>query len=330
MNTASRFLAAASALFVFVFGASPARAEPWFGWGQTKTEDRYTSGDIDIEDLVNGTVAGRSRTEKDELRAGTWLTLGSYWRSYEGRYQDIGLFLMAGVAFDRIARASHGSSVEVIADGTSKLRPGSSATDAPPPPSSAALAAALPVPAPSRVVVTPEVARKAVTTAWRTSGLGVDDARVDSMIARARSSAALPEARIRAMRVFAEATSGGIVPIDTSTYASAGNSIVLEARLTWRLDQLLYANEETSLERLRLERQDARAKVAGKVLDALFQWQRAWLAVRTATPGTRDATDATMRLIEAEAGLDVMTGGWFGAWAARIREDGTTPGGESP
>jgi hypothetical protein len=133
MNTASRFLAAASALVVFVFGASPARAEPWFGWGQTKTEDRYTSGDIDIEDLVNGTVAGRSRTEKDELRAGTWLTLGSYWRSYEGRYQDIGLFLMAGVAFDRIARASHGSSVEVIADGTSKLRPGSSATDAPRP-----------------------------------------------------------------------------------------------------------------------------------------------------------------------------------------------------
>jgi hypothetical protein len=322
MNNASRFLAAASAL-ALVFGAPSARAEPWFGWGQTQTEDRYTSGDIDIEDLVNGTVAGRSRTEKDELRAGTWLTLGTYWQSYEGRYQDIGLFLMAGIAFDRVARAPRGSSVEFIADGASKPRAGSSGTDgSQTAPSAVPVAAPLPVPEPSRLVVTPEVARKAVTSAWRTSGLGVDDSRVDSMIARARSSAALPEARFRAMRVFADATSGGIVPIDTSTYASAGNSLILEARLTWRFDQLLYANEETSLERLRLERQDARSKVAGKVLDALFQWQRAWLAVRNATPGTRDATDATMRLIEAEAGLDVMTGGWFGAWAAKVREDG--------
>jgi hypothetical protein len=297
-----------------VLSAAPARAEPWFGWGQTKTDDRYTSGDLDIEDLVNGTVAGRSRDETREVRAGTWITLGSYWRTYEGTYQDFGLFLIAGVAFDRLAGGSkvHGSELGFIGDGTAQARP-----SPPPPDASPGVIVSEQV----RLVVSSAVARKAVFAAWRTSGLGVDDARIDSMVARARSSAALPETRLRAMRVFADSTSGGIVPIDTSTYASAGNSVVLEARLTWRLDQLLYASDEPSLERIRLERQDARAKVAGRVLDALFQWQRAWIAVQSAGPGTREATDATMRLIEAEAGLDVMTGGWFGAWAGAIRED---------
>jgi hypothetical protein len=148
----------------------------------------------------------------------------------------------------------------------------------------------------------------------------VDDARVDSMIARARSSAALPEARFRAMRVFLlDGAPPSILPIDSTSYTSTSPTLVLEGRLTWRLDRLLFADDEPSLERLRLDREDARSKVAGRVLDALFQWQRAWLAVHTVKPGTREATDATMRLVEAEAGLDVMTGGWFGAWAAETR-----------
>lgn len=139
------------------------------------------------------------------------------------------------------------------------------------------------------------------------------------MVARARASAALPEARFRAMRVVLDGSHAGVIPDDTSTYATAGADMWLEGRLTWRLDRLLYADDEPTLERVRLERQDARTRVAGKVLDALFQWQRAWFSVHTATPGTREATDATLRLIEAEAGLDVMTGGWFGVWIEEIK-----------
>jgi hypothetical protein len=140
------------------------------------------------------------------------------------------------------------------------------------------------------------------------------------MIARARSSAALPEARFRAMRVFLlDGSEPSIVPIDVSSYATTAATLLLEGRLTWRLDRLLFAEEEPSLERLRIDREEARGKVAGKVLDALFQWQRAWLALYALKPGTREATDATMRLVEAEAGLDVLTGGWFGTWAAEAR-----------
>ena len=72
-----------------------------------------------------------------------------------------------------------------------------------------------------------------------------------------------------------------------------------------------------TLERTRLERQDARERVSGRVIDSLFQWQRALLAQRGAFAGSKESIDATLRLAEAEAALDVLTGGWFGAWVAR-------------
>jgi hypothetical protein len=314
-------------LAAFALRASPALAEPWFGWGQNRAEDRYESGDLDTEDLVDGTIVGRSHNGAQNVRAGSWLTLGSFWRKLEGGHDDVGILLILSVAFDKVAqgnvRESGGGS---IADSTAKWRPPSPVPEPPTP-----TVSPTPMPAPAatpppfaertRVVVTPSVARRAVAAAWRASGLGVDDARIDSMVARARASAALPEARFRAMRVVLDGSHAGVIPDDASTYDTAGADMWLEGRLTWRLDRLLYADDEPTLERVRLERQDARTRVAGKVLDALFQWQRAWLSVHTSKPATREATDATMRLIEAEAGLDVMTGGWFGAWVSRIKDE---------
>ena len=312
----SRKLLAVSLSLSALFTVVPAKAEPWFGWGQNKTEDRYLSGDIDVEDLVTGTITGRSRNGVESSRAGTWISLGGFFRVFQDGTEDAGVLVIAGVAFDRIARGRRETSAEAIADGTAKPQPG----PAPPPPAPSPP----PSPEPPResdgIVVTPAVARRAVTAAWRTAGLGVNDARIDSMIARARSSAALPEARFRAMRVFLlDGAQPSIIPIDSTSYTSTEPTLVLEGRLTWRLDRLVFADDEPSLERLRLEQKDARSKIAGKVLDALFQWQRAWLALQSVKPGSRESTDATMRLIEAEAGLDVMTGGWFGAWAAEVR-----------
>jgi hypothetical protein len=309
-----RLVAPISSVLALLFSVSTARAEPWFGWGQNRGEERYLDGDLDIEDLVAGTVTGRSRHERGETRAGTWISIGGFYRTFEIGSQDVGLLLVAGIAFDRLDRGRKESPDSAfLGEGTTPP-----ATSPPSPQPNATPAATL-MNEPSRVVVTPAVARRAVQSAWRTAGLGVTDAAIDSMIARSRASAALPEARLRAMRVFLlDGSQSTIVPLDTSSYGTEGATLVLEGRLTWRLDRLLYADDEPSLERLRLDRQDARSKVAGRVLDALFQWQRAWLAVHKATPGTREATDATMRLIESEAGLDVMTGGWFGAWAAEV------------
>ncbi len=320
------FTLATALALLSVLLARPARAEPWFGAWQGTTEDRYLNGDIDLEDLLARTGVGAARADGSEVRAGSWLTLGGFWRSLGAGYQDVGVLLLAGVAFDKIARGRS----PVIAEGTGKAKtppPPSSPPGAPPSPPPALPGAPPPGAAPvvrvdvtsvieTRLVITHEVARQAVLTAWRASGLGVNDARIDSMVSRARASAALPEVRVRAMRVFSDGSANGVIPIDASTYATAGSNLILEARLTWRLDQLLYASDEPGLARVRLDTQEARAKLAGKVLDALFQWQRAWLAVRSAGPGTNEATDATLRLVEAEAGLDVLTGGWFGAWLA--------------
>ena len=98
---------------------------------------------------------------------------------------------------------------------------------------------------------------------------------------------------------------------DTSYYDAIGANLVLELRLTWRLDRLLYAGDEPTLERVRLERQDARARVATRTLEALFAWQRAGVAEAGAAAGSPEKVDAELREAEAEATLDVLTGGWF-------------------
>jgi hypothetical protein len=281
-------------------------------------EDRFLDGDISATDLVEGAHVGRSRSGSQHLRAGSWLSIESFFRTIEGK-PDVGVMIVFNGALDRVAAGPvHQLSVPdlpyAFSEGalvTTYVGDG---------PVSPARAVPTPVPAPTApppLLVTSVVARHAVTAAWKTSGLGVDDARIDAMIARARTSAALPETRLRVMKVVDDSSQIGVIPTDTSTYDIAGANLYLEARLTWRLDRLLYADDEPTLERTRLERQDARERVAGKVVDALFQWQRALIAVRGAIPGSKEAIDASLRLGEAEAALDILTGGWFGGWVAR-------------
>jgi hypothetical protein len=301
--------------------ATRAHADPWFGAGDNSLEDRFLDGDIDVEDLVEGMHVARSRGGSQHLRAGSWLSLGSFFRTVDGK-EDMGVMVVFSGALDKVAQGpvhqlsvpelpyalSEGALVaSYVGDGPispARVAPAPSTTPAPAPPLPALL-------------VTPVVARHAVTAAWKTSGLGVDDARIDAMIARSRASAALPETRLRVMKVFNDSSQIGVIPTDTSTYDIAGANLYLEGRLTWRLDRLLYADDEPTLERTRLERQDARERVAAKVVDSLFQWQRALIAERGAVAGSKEAIDASLRLAEAEAALDILTGGWFGGWVAR-------------
>jgi hypothetical protein len=178
-------------------------------------------------------------------------------------------------------------------------------------------------PAAGPVVLTTEVARSCVRAAWRTLGIA-DDASIDSMASRARTSAALPELRLRAMRTIDE--SGRITLSDTDPYHYTEAGAVtnwLEARLTFRLDRLVFADEEVSLERVRIERSELRARTAAKVLQALFEWQRAYALVEEPATSTAEHFAAVLRELEASAILDVMTDGWFGRFRASI-------GGKSP
>ena len=72
-----------ASLLAVVLATRPASAEPWFGWGDNRTEDRYVDGDIDIEDVIDGARVGRSHTGSESIRAGTWLTLGGILRVVE-------------------------------------------------------------------------------------------------------------------------------------------------------------------------------------------------------------------------------------------------------
>jgi hypothetical protein len=274
--------------------AFPARADPLFGWGQNALEDAYDERDFDEEDLV-GARMGAFTTPLD-LHGGSWVSLVGLAKWLRSGKRDYGAMVVVGLAFDRIAAGSH----RTLADPARLPIPAQLPADTAAPKSEPA-----PVP--------PKMARSCVAAALRASGLGVDDARLDALVSRARESAYFPETRLRAMRLWSDADHvTTLATTDTPNfYDAVGANLVLELRLTWRLDRLLYSGEESSIERVRLERQDARQRTATHVLEVLFAWQRAVVQAREAIVGTREEAEANLRIAETEATLDVLTAGWF-------------------
>lgn len=266
---------------------------------EPREEEALASGEIDREDLV-ARGAGTVRDAPRSAPGGhAWLSLAGFTRpSPLGTgTREIGGLLVVGLPFDRLARTNVRAT---LADPTPPPRP-------PPPPPA-------PSPAPDAdalLVLGPRLARACVEAAWRAAGLGADDARLDAVMSRARWAGLLPEARLRVIRWDDERVYADTAP--ERLRDSAGANVGLEARLTWRLDRLLFAEDEPSFERIRLERQDARARLAGRTLEALFRWQRAWLEARAI--GHPDP-ELALRVAEAEATLDVLTAGWFSVWRA--------------
>lgn len=248
--------------------------------------------DLDVEDLVAGATVKR---DAPRIAPGghAWVSLVGFRMPLPDGRTDSGGMLVVGFPFDRAARSS--------------ARAAYADPPKPPPP---------PPPKPSPppdvpLALTPRLARAAVAASWRAAGLGVDDARIDAIVSRARWSGVLPEARVRVIRwdgarLYDDSPADTTPPHDSTT-ASLG----MEARLTWRLDRLLFSEDEPSFERIRIERQDARARIAAKALEALFHWQRALLDLGAAEKGSHDETDAALRVAESEAVLDVLTDGWF-------------------
>ena len=166
--------------------------------------------------------------------------------------------------------------------------------------------------------ITREVARGVVAAAWRASGVGADDERLDSMISRARISAILPETRLRVMRRIDDELDEP--PPTSGNYYYTPDSVDtwLEARFTWRLDRLVFVDEEPNIERLRIDRSEARVRIATRVLAMLSEWQRAWVDLHTLPPDAPASLDGAMRMADAEATLDVFTAGWFSRWRAHV------------
>jgi hypothetical protein len=307
LSLRSRCFAFAASVAVLLTFARSTRAEPWFGWSDARLEDRYADGDFDEEDVAAMRL-GRGHVGASDLRGRSWFTIKGFYAERNSGLRELGVIAVLGLALDKITAGPVHRTRDALhnfADGT-----------APRPPPTAA-----PTPPTPRLVVTPTLARSCVAAAWRASGLGVDDARIDAIVARARMSAALPETRLRAMRLVNETAR-----TDTSSptyYDATGANLWLEARFTWRLDRLIYADDEPTLERVRLERHDARTRLSARVLEALFAWQRAWLERGASTEGSLEHLEATVRMAEAETSLDVLTAGWFGAW--RVTQTSLAP-----
>jgi hypothetical protein len=298
---------------LLVLAPSPARADPLFGSGEDALEDAFVDGDLDEEDHVAMRLGGHMGAS--DVHGQSWVSIVGFTRELLSGRNDVGGFLVVGLALDRIATGP----VHRLADPPRHLRAPPLAPVLPPvAPSPATPAPATQAPAPPAKVVElvpPAFARDCVSAALQTSGLGVDDARIDALVSRARASAWLPETRMRAMRLWDSANNATtLATTDTANfYDAVGANLVLELRLTWRLDRLLYAGDEGTLERVRLERLDARTRLATRTLEVLFTWERATLEARQATSGSPEEQSARLRASEAQATLDVMTAGWFSA-----------------
>ena len=305
-------------LIVFALPSADARASPSPS-SRKPDEESLADGDIDAEDLVGRSTLGRGVLQRSPPGGQTYLSLAGFTRKTITGEREVGGFLVVGLPLDKLARVATRASIatEPIAKPISALTTGAGAANVTTHSETEGLAG-----------VTPKLARAAVEAAWRAAGLGNDDARLDAIVSRARWSGVLPETRLRAIRyddsrLYGDGTT--TVPVRDS----AGANVGLEARLTWRFDRLLYAEDEPSFERMRLERHDARARIGGHVLEALFHWHRAWLELRWAQaasrearepPGrpTRDEAEAALRVMEAEATLDVLTAGWFTSTRTRM------------
>jgi hypothetical protein len=153
-------------------------------------------------------------------------------------------------------------------------------------------------------------ARALVHASWRASGLGETDAAMDSLAASARTSAWLPELRLRGERTDDDHT---MAPHSDPTrlFQVIGVKSAYEARLTWHFDRLLYAGDEPQIERLRVVRIEARERLAHKTLEAFFALETSLAELARAAPGSLEAKAHGFRAFEAAATLDVLTGGWF-------------------
>ena len=158
--------------------------------------------------------------------------------------------------------------------------------------------------------LTPSAARALVSASLRASGLDTKDASLDALAQSARSSAWLPEVRFRVARTDEDHTTI-LFKDPTDPYDTSGVKMMVEARLSWRLDRIVYSGDEAQIEHLRVVRIEARERLMRKTLDTFFALERSLTDLAHAAPQSREAEDAGFRAFEAAATLDVLTAGWF-------------------
>jgi hypothetical protein len=311
----------------FLF-APDAYARPW-----DNEEPSTSEWSIDRQDALD-TAPNAFREVGQTPRAPLWIAIQvGIVRSVAGERSWSGMVL-AGIPLERLGDRRLPLARALIAEGdaphlkpppdrsnASRVTPSTDAPPAPAPAPAPEAHGASDVPSSARTArITPETARAAVRAALRYAHLADPEARVESIASRARTAALLPELRLRASRLIDE--SENLTPTEydpTHRTASGGTSLWLEARATWRLDRLVFADEEVPLERVLRDRAEAQAKLATHVLSLLFAWQRSLGRAADPDRAPEERGTATLEAIEAEVTLDVVTNGWFTRWRKSYR-----------
>lgn len=166
------------------------------------------------------------------------------------------------------------------------------------------------------------LARGVVEQAERRAQVARSLERLDDLATRSRASGLLPELRMRVAHVVNDTASLSPTAYDPERLtASAGTSLWLEGRATFRLDRLLRGDDEPAIERLRLDRERQRRALEDRALEVLALWRRA--RAKLDDPGADDRARlmAEADVAVAEATLDVLTAGWFSRRAPELEPD---------
>jgi len=164
-----------------------------------------------------------------------------------------------------------------------------------------------------------EFARRATRAALAAAGTATERRRLDGLATRAKTSALLPELRLRAMRNSDQALRWVPTADDPSRITQADAAgVVLEVSATFRLDRLVFAHEELVVQRLRLRDGEDRLKLEARVRGGVLQVFHARELTCSLDPGDPARPTERLKLLEQLAELDALTAGWFADQAAEL------------
>lgn len=232
-------------------------------------------------------------------------------RSYRGR--TVAAFLVLELPLDRLAAPRVAPVPHTLAEGPA---PGADEVSETPAPTRVAPAREATKPAPRGEPgprFEPASARRLVVAALRAQGLLASSQRLDGLASRARASAILPELTLRAVRSNDESLRLAPSASYENGYTQTGGAgLLLEARALWRLDRVVFADEEIPVERLRVERARLAEQVTSQVLKGLFRVLRARSRLAELLLTVEERSELELELLEAVSLLDVLTDGEFG------------------
>lgn len=248
-----------------------------------------------------------------------WLSLGAEYRTGT-QHREWSAFLALSIPFDHLAAPRLIRDDQRLTEEPQKKQ-GDATPPAPPP---------APESAPPVALLTPRLARGSVQHALFTAGYLSTRSRLGSLASRARSSAVLPELGLRTLRSSGQTLRLTPTSDDPYRYTQAGTSeLAFEARLTWHLDRLVFADEEVTIERLQHERDAAERRLIDYVLERLVLWQRGRSRAADLNLDAELRQTAELEAIGALVELDVLTGGWFSQAIGESEGEGAADAGET-